>query len=418
MRIAGNTAMRRYVNNLQRNFHNKNLSENKIIANRKFTRASQSPLDAAKALKVRKSMSEIETYQRNLEAAAGVYDAAEGAVLQVSGIMQTLHEKLIAGATGTFALHPDKQIIAEEIDQMAKQMVSLMNLNAAGRRIFGGTSNSDLQAFENSNGTILFNGVPVDSFNDHTQFPFGGSGFFDVGLGMSWLDDYTINPQTAIASTFNGAQIMGSGVNPAMVRIDIPAGAAFPTDLNVTVGNVTHTITGWDGTADNLQTLFNNHVPPVAINVTNAVGGQTLILTTAVPEQPIRVEGVPDPVTGEQTVNARNFPQNIIQLTLEAAAAVRTGDNTLIMQYSEMLLESQKFLMVSIAQIGSTTQFIEFNQERLANNMLSLQEQQNILEHPDLGEEITRQKVLEMIYNATLQMSAQTIPMSIFNFMR
>ncbi|MCL2071825.1 MAG: flagellar hook protein, partial [Oscillospiraceae bacterium] len=75
-------------------------------------------------------------------------------------------------------------------------------------------------------------------------------------------------------------------------------------------------------------------------------------------------------------------------------------------------------LSLAIASIGTEQSFIEFNQERLINNMFTLQQRENELEYADMGEEMTTQKILEMIYNATLQMSATTIPMSIFNFMR
>ncbi|MDR0197152.1 MAG: hypothetical protein LBI36_02895, partial [Oscillospiraceae bacterium] len=62
MRITGSSVLRRYVHNLERNFYDKNKTESKIINNRRYTRASQSPMEAVKALKVRKALAEIETY--------------------------------------------------------------------------------------------------------------------------------------------------------------------------------------------------------------------------------------------------------------------------------------------------------------------------------------------------------------------
>jgi flagellin-like hook-associated protein FlgL len=407
MRIAGNTAMRRYVNNLQRNFFNKNESENKIIANRKFTRASQSPLDAAKALRVRKSMSEVETYQRNLESAAGIYESAEGAIMQVSSIMQTLHEKMIAGATGTFSVYPDKQIIAEEITQLAKQMVSLMNLDAAGRRIFGGVSNSDLLPFQEVNGQILYNGVNVNQHNNHNDFPFSQRSFLDVGIGFAWLDEFTVDPQTGIPTTFNGAQALGSGIDSDtfnVFRFSLPADGG-----TLNIGSDSATANPFIIAPGESMDSVAGRLREWGLNV--VVSGGDMFVQMKDNSEPLMIESDDIDIT-------HGFPRNIIQLTLDAANAVRSGDNGLIMQYAEMLFQSGSFLSMSIARIGSETAFIEFNQERLANNMLSLKEQQNLLEHPDMGEEITKQKVLEMIYNATLQMSAQTIPMSIFNFMR
>jgi flagellin-like hook-associated protein FlgL len=438
MRITNNTAMRRYVNNLQSNFFKKNQAENKIIANRKFTRASQSPLEAAKALKVRKAISETETYQKNLETARGIYDVAEGAIMQVSSIMQTLQEKLVAGAHGTFVTNPDKQIIAQEIESMAHQMVKLMNLVAADRRIFGGVSNSDLQPYEIRDGVVLFNGVPVNEHNDPSLFPFAQTSFLDAGLGLSWLDDYTIDPQSAIPVTFNGAALLGSGMTTR------PASTLMTTalDINVTSAGVTAlpappaTATSWTfdanvgGTVTPIRVRLDSATDPsnpryvldppvrgVALADADVSAGTFSLYTTnsSVSLSSAVAAGTRTFVT---EIPQGDFPVNIIQLTLDAARAVRTGNHYAVSPYLDLMYESGSFLSLSIADIGSTQKFIEFNQERLRNNMLSLMERENLLEYPDMGEEITKQKVLEMIYNATLQMSAQTIPMSIFNFMR
>ena len=101
MRITGNTVTRRYLSNLGKNYSRLNASENKITSNSKYTRASQSPLEAARALKVRKAMSETETYQTNLNNATAIYEAAESAIMGISDLVQSTYEKLIYGANGT-----------------------------------------------------------------------------------------------------------------------------------------------------------------------------------------------------------------------------------------------------------------------------------------------------------------------------
>jgi flagellin-like hook-associated protein FlgL len=402
--------MRKYVNNLQQNFYRKNKTEGKIIANRKFMRASQSPLEAAKALKVRKAISETETYQKNLDTVAGIYDSAEGAVQQISSILQTLTEKLVQGSTGTYTTYPDKQIIGEEIEQLAKQMIALMNLDAAGRKIFGGVNNSTgLPPYDYRGGQVIYNGVNVNDFNDPTMFPFSGQSFLDVGLGLTFLNEYKIDPQTGISTTFNGAEMLGSGMRN-MFKIELPPeGVTQTLDIEYHDGtsllSISVTLDGDLSMADNL-TALRAQLP--GLNLTT-LGSSSVI---------VRADEMHTLNIASDDAEIHRFPKNIIQLTFDAANAVRSGNNAYSSMYLDLIAESQSFLSLSIARIGAQQAFIEFNQERLQNNMLSLKERQNLLEHPDMGIEITNQKVLEMIYNATLQMSAQTIPMSIFNFMR
>jgi flagellin-like hook-associated protein FlgL len=109
---------------------------------------------------------------------------------------------------------------------------------------------------------------------------------------------------------------------------------------------------------------------------------------------------------------------NLIQLTLDAANSLREGNSAMTSVFADLVFESQSFISTSIARIGSAQAFIEFNQERVVNLAYNLAERQNTLEFIDMGEETTRWKMLEMIYNATLQMSASTVPMSIFSFIR
>lgn len=74
-------------------------------------------------------------------------------------------------------------------------------------------------------------------------------------------------------------------------------------------------------------------------------------------------------------------------------------------------------ISLSIARIGNAEEFIEFNTNRISNNLLVLKEQQNDLEGTDIGFETANWKVLSSIYNATLQMSTAVVPRSIFDFM-
>jgi flagellin-like hook-associated protein FlgL len=309
-------------------------------------------------------MSEVDTYRANLDTATGIYDVAESTIRQVSGILQTLQERLIQASTDTYD-DSDLRIIALEIDSLADQMLRLMNVSVAGRQIFGGVNNGiptnplhNGQAFQiidvtapdgSTSRQVLYNGVPVNSSSNHTTFPDSRTSFLDVGLGLRWLDDNTINPQTAIAVTFNGAQVMGSGVSV--------------TTRTTVIG---------DGPP--------NHFPDFV------------------------------------------HSNNLIQLTLDAAVSVRERGNgipsSMTAVFADLMFEAQESLSLSIARIGSEAAFIEFNQDRLMNLDFNLKERQNTLEFIDMGEETTRWKMLEMIYNATLQMSASTVPMSIFSFIR
>ena len=113
MRIAGNATRRNFLRNYELNSTAKFESEQKISTGRQFQRASENPINAAKALRVRKSMADLETHQKNLESADSIYQVAEDSLLTVSSLIQNTYEKLLQGAHGTYNQN-DLDIIAAD----------------------------------------------------------------------------------------------------------------------------------------------------------------------------------------------------------------------------------------------------------------------------------------------------------------
>lgn len=331
MRITQSTITRNYLRNMNNNNKAKFDSANRITSGAKFTRASQDPISAAKALNVRKSLHDLNTYKNNLNTGKTIYGAAEAVIMNISEILNTITEKVVFGVNGTQG-DTGKTIIAQEIDGYADQMLRLFNSNEAGRKIFGG-ENNETAAFafeENPDGTksVLYNGVDINSSDNPKDFPYSDVITADIGLGIKIGADGKVDPQTGLQISFNGAEVTGSGVD-----------------------------------ADGLS-------------------------------------------------------NNYIQLALDVANALKSGDEAKALQISEKIEASKNHLYISIADIGNAERFIDFNLTKITNEEFNLQERQNDLEATDLPAEMTYYKVLSATYSATLQMATAVIPQSIFNFMK
>lgn len=332
MRITQSTVTRRYLSHLEKTYAEKNESEQKINSRVRYNRASQEPLSAAKALRVRKAIANVTDYQSNLNTAKSIYEAADTAVMSISSIIQATVEKVVYGANGTQG-PTEEDILADTVETYADEIAGLFNSDIADRRIFGGVNNGTtvfkIEKDASGNKVVSYNGVDINSLQDPKDFPFSEVSYTDIGIGMV-IDPVTgrVDPQSALPVTFNGAEISGCGVDE-------------------------------DG-----------------------------------------------------------YSKNIIQLTLDAAKALRAGNKDEAMNCLDKLKEHQTNLLVSIADIGNKEEFIDFNISRLTNNMESLYEQQNNLEGTDMGVEITNMKVLESVFNATLQMSTSVLSQSIFDYMR
>lgn len=226
MRITNSILLRGYNRDLNRLMTQKTACERRITSTRKFSRASEAPLSAAKALNVRKSMYYSEQYMENLKTANKFYTEAETSLLQVSDKLATVRETLIA-ACNTTKDYDDYSIYSEQLETIGKELVSIFNTDSAGRAIFGGESDDSMPftLLEDSTGhvsTVLYHGVPVNAMNDPKAFPYSTPVTVDIGLGMD-MDQKTqeVNPQSVLDISFNGAKITGCGTDKGTADINL-----------------------------------------------------------------------------------------------------------------------------------------------------------------------------------------------------
>lgn len=226
MRITNSILLRGYNRDLNRLMTQKTACERRITSTRKFSRASENPLSAAKALNVRRSMYNLEQYEENLKTANKFYTEAETSLLQVSDKMAQVREELVA-ACNTTKDEQEYAIYGEHLETIARELVSIFNTDSAGRAIFGGESNSatPFTLLEDSTGhlsTVCYHGVPVNAMNDYKSYPYSTPVTVDVGLGMD-MDQNTleVDPQSVLDISFNGAKITGCGAEGGTADIDL-----------------------------------------------------------------------------------------------------------------------------------------------------------------------------------------------------
>lgn len=438
MRVANATITRNYVKNLEKNYSLKYKSEQKISSHRQFLQASECPAQAASAMRVRKAIANLNNYQENLKTADTIYSSAESSIMAISEIIQTTYEKCIEAANGTSAdVHthsPDQlEMIATGVEEYADEICRLMNLTVADRKIFGGINN-DEKAFNIEKGavgtasTVTYNGVPVDTYSDPTMFPKGLSSYCDIGLGMQLSEDGRIDEQSALEITFNGVEVTGCGKEPTTAYFDlseVKEGVDYAFEL--TIGNE----------GDKLQKYnitFKGGKDPAETraNINAALDGvddfkkkislyEHGTIVNGLNSKQIKVVDITNDVySNGEALDVENqgkaYSSNIIQSILDAAEYIRGGDGEEIAKYADHIYALQTKVSLTLAKIGNTERFIEFNQERITNNLETLTGRQNDLESTDFPSETTTWKMLGSIYSATLQMSGSVIPQSIFQF--
>lgn len=215
MRITQNFTNRTYLKNNNRLLSNMNKSMTKIWTQKNFLRASEDAINASRAMTVRKSLRELDMYDENLEAAKGVFAAAETSLTTLGhDVYLNVQTKLETACNGSYN-KDDLKIFANELRNYAGFAVETLNADYAERQLFGGTNNSapPFKAIENADGTttVTYNGVAVNDITDVSAVPGSKPIYIDIGIGIKYNENYEIDPQTAVDVSMNGAELTGYG---------------------------------------------------------------------------------------------------------------------------------------------------------------------------------------------------------------
>ncbi len=517
MRITNSTILRGYNRNLNRLKTNKTQSEHRIQSGRQFDRASQSPLNAAKALIVRRNLYENAQYKENLEVADKFYTEAETSLLQVSDELAGIRETLVAAVNSTKEESTDLQVYAQQLETKAKELCAIFNTDTAERMIFGGESNNP-EPFRIQDGVVLYHDVPINASSNPKSFPYSNDVYIDMGIGIV-VDSQSqqIDPQSALKVSFNGAEVTGCGSEGGLADIntdDLKVGEKYIVDVYAGEEKRSVTFT-YDGTMGSIKdkldeafnnvegysfdvtdeglisatrngstipvTVLNNVKSPNKIGIDNLYGytddftidlealtdgkeyridvtadGETrtvkftagadaaasrAALNTALSDAfkdmkvnpqasadgRISAEGKTVLVKTGSTIEGENaveltrnmaYSKNYIQITLDAAKALRNGDIAYANGCIDKIVTATENLLVEIADLGCNEEYIEFTTGRFETRELNLKDRQKTLEATDLEKEITMMKTYEALYNAALQMASSVVPNSIFNYIK
>jgi len=121
-----------------------NQAQLKLASGEKFLKPSEAPLDNAQVLAFQQRINQIKQFQGNLDAARQRLGLEETSLKSALDVMNRIKELGLQGLNG-INNQADRNGIADEIDQMGAQLLSLANTkNANGEYLFAGMMNQQV----------------------------------------------------------------------------------------------------------------------------------------------------------------------------------------------------------------------------------------------------------------------------------
>ncbi|MDE7302366.1 MAG: hypothetical protein K2N60_03495 [Oscillospiraceae bacterium] len=288
--------------------------------------------------------------------------------------------------------------------------------------------------------------------------------YIDIGLGIKYNDDLTVDPQTALDVSMNGAEISGNGIDidrvpakgsstgtvSAAMAADLtngyPAGAGIVPlsvtvngssyDLNLDMGTVLPEKT--DGTTysdEEISSALNSAFKTaykaaakkdVPAGISLSYSNNEIALNSGINKVEVGANdfGLTEgeiartvPMTEDGTPNiTERYSKNLMQLVLDAASALRKGDQGTVNAIIDRANEANNHILKEITTLGTKYNTIEFYQNKNKDYDYNLKERQNLVEGTDMENEIIEYYAVKAAYDATLKIGTQVLPHSIFDF--
>jgi len=115
-----------------------NLQE-QLATGKRLQKPSDAPVDVANAIKLRTKSKQLEQYKRNIDDGLAVMGVASSAMQSMNELLHRARELAVQAANDTNT-DIDRTYIQQEVDQIYRQMMSVVNTQFKGNYIFNGTN--------------------------------------------------------------------------------------------------------------------------------------------------------------------------------------------------------------------------------------------------------------------------------------
>ena len=184
-------------NGLLENFRTMAKSQEQLASGKRFQRASEDPVGAARVTSLREQLATQDRYSIALDRGRSRLDAASAALQDVSGLVAEVRAITVQGLNGVLS-DEDRSLMAEQVDLIRSQLIDIANRQLNNRYLFSGTATGVRPFVESEVG-----GTPVVGYlgNEESQ---------DLLVGLSTTVSSNLPGSRVFAATESGSTQFGT----------------------------------------------------------------------------------------------------------------------------------------------------------------------------------------------------------------
>lgn len=370
MRITQGMINQELMRNISQSLTRLQICQTQMACGKKLLRPSDDPVGMAKSIRARAVLGDYLQFQRNIQDGLGWLENSEAAIDAISEAMIELKEIGVAGASDSKSAE-QRLVLANQVEEIIKRVVNLLNTNYAGRYIFSGTHTATPPCL--------------------TASQVNGESFGFDGEGRAYLSNAQIKAGSVVV-VGPGGEVYTEGIDYEIdyhhgVISRIESGSMDPS-AEFTINYQTETISGVSLQVDTSGKIHREIARGVYQEIN--IGAEDIAFSHI----------------------------NLFDVMVALKTALVRNDGSAVSQLIDDIDGALEQVTEQLGKVGSRQRILELANSRLDSEMVNFESLISSIEDADLAALAVKYNAERMAYETALAATARMLDLSLINFLR
>lgn len=403
MRVTPNQIIKNMQYLLDNRYSDMSHLQEQIATGKRIMSPSDSPTDIGNDLNVTTTLDQLSQYKSNMNDSLGFMNVTDTSFTSMNTIMQRLRELAVSASTDTITTQ-ERIYYNEEVQQLTKSMVALVNTQYNNDYVFGGTETKIAPLDIKSS-----SGDTADDYSNLNMAYYNAAGAAVPAAGVQLLNAFDNTPITDIMpGSFvlkNGATTYVEGTD---YTVDYKAGT-------LTIINPALAVDVTPGTANYAAGQFDISFDYIAKG--QDVYGDTVSNQGAINREIEKGVTTRINVSADEFMNNPSMGSDMIGTLINYGQQLLNNNTAGIGQCIDQLDKVSNAILAAQSENGARVNNIQTTTDKNATETIYSTDQQSTLEDTDMTTAITDYTNMQNVYNAALKSTATVIQQSLANFL-
>ncbi len=401
MRVTFKTVNANIQKNISNRYSQLSRYQEQLSTGKRLLRPSDDPVDVSNDMKLRTKLTQLKQFKRNMEDGLARMNVSSTAMTSLNDLVHRMRELAVQASNDTL-IDTDRKYIQQEVDQLYRQVVSVVNTKFKGEYVFNGTQ-IKIPPFEI--------GVSNNQMEDYAN------------ATMCYYNADTLAPGSTVQllSGLNGTPV--TNIFPGSFALEV-RGTTYVEGTDYTVNYQTGEITlnNVDLLADVTPGSANYALGEFSIKFDYITRGKDIYGNTVSSKGEIQREieegiSMTINISADDMLKDEKSGVDMVGTLVRYSEALHTNNRNGIQNALDELQYMFDAILQSQSTVGAKVNRFETTLTRNEQQFVEVSALQSELEDADMSEVISRYMLAENVYNAALKTASRIIQPSLADFL-